>query len=135
MAQFLNPNKPSHRAILQKKDASKAATKSPRGSRVNMGGKQRKSKPAPPPEDMSAMGGMPPVMAMQNTSATPGFKDGGTANFIAGAIKRPGQLHRDLGVPQGEKIPASKLTAAAKRPGKVGARARFAEMLKGLKHK
>jgi len=29
----------------------------------------------------------------------------GTANWIQGAIKRPGQLHRDLGVPQGQRIP------------------------------
>jgi hypothetical protein len=34
------------------------------------------------------------------------------ANWIAGAIKRPGQLHRDLGVPQGQKIPAKKMAAA-----------------------
>lgn len=53
-------------------------------------------------------------------------------NFIKGAIKKPGELHRDLGVPQGEKIPAAKLAAAAKRPGKVGQRARFAETLKGM---
>ncbi len=33
-------------------------------------------------------------------------------NFIAGAIKHPGALHRDLGVPQGDKIPAKKLAAA-----------------------
>ena len=33
-------------------------------------------------------------------------------NWIAGAIKRPGQLHRDLGVPQGQKIPVGKLAAA-----------------------
>lgn len=51
---------------------------------------------------------------------------------IAGAIKRPGQLHRDLGVPAGKPIPAAKLAAAAKRPGKVGQRARFAETLKGM---
>lgn len=54
-------------------------------------------------------------------------------NFIKSAIKKPGQLHKDLGVPQGEKIPASKLAAAAKKPGKVGERARFAETLKGMK--
>lgn len=53
-------------------------------------------------------------------------------NFIKSAIKKPGQLHKDLGVPQGEKIPASKLAAAAKKPGKVGQRARFAETLKGM---
>jgi hypothetical protein len=50
--------------------------------------------------------------------------------WIAGAIKRPGQLHRDLGVPQGQKIPAAKLAAAGKRGGKVGARARLAKTLK-----
>jgi len=53
--------------------------------------------------------------------------------FIGKAIKRPGQLHRDLGVPQGQKIPAAKLAAAAKRGGKVGQRARLARTLKGLK--
>jgi hypothetical protein len=46
-----------------------------------------------------------------------------------------GQLHRDLHVPQGQKIPESKLEAAAKRSGKVGARARLAEKLKAMHHK
>lgn len=54
-------------------------------------------------------------------------------NFIAKAIKKPGQLHKDLGVPQGQKIPAGKIAAAAKQPGKVGQRARFAQTLKGFK--
>jgi len=54
-------------------------------------------------------------------------------DFIQKAIKKPGQLHKDLGVPQGKKIPASKLAAAAKKPGKVGQRARFAQTLKGFK--
>jgi hypothetical protein len=54
-------------------------------------------------------------------------------NFIQKAIKKPGQLHKDLGVPQGKKIPAGKLAAAAKKPGKVGQRARFAQTLKGFK--
>lgn len=35
------------------------------------------------------------------------------ANWIAGAIKKPGALHESLGVPKGEKIPTSKLNAAA----------------------
>lgn len=56
-------------------------------------------------------------------------------NFIQKAIKKPGQLHRDLGVPQGKKIPESKLKAAAKKGGKVGQRARFAETLKKMRHK
>jgi len=52
--------------------------------------------------------------------------------WIGGAVKRPGQLHRDLHVPQNEKIPAAKLHAAAERGGKVGQRARLAETLKGM---
>jgi hypothetical protein len=54
-------------------------------------------------------------------------------NWIVGAIKKPGALHADLGVPQGKKIPAGKLKAAAKKSGKVGQRARLAETLKGMK--
>lgn len=34
--------------------------------------------------------------------------------WIAGAIKHPGALHRELGVPEGEKIPAKKMAKAAK---------------------
>lgn len=55
-------------------------------------------------------------------------------NWIAGAIKKPGALHKQLGVPAGEKIPAKKLKAAEKKGGKVGARARLAEALKGMHH-
>lgn len=54
-------------------------------------------------------------------------------NWISGAIKKPGQLHKDLGVPQGEKIPSGKLEAAAKQKGKVGQRARLAKTLKGMR--
>jgi hypothetical protein len=54
-------------------------------------------------------------------------------NWIKGAIKKPGALHEELGVPAGKKIPAKKLAAAAKKPGKLGQRARLAETLKGLK--
>ncbi|MCA8075368.1 hypothetical protein [Burkholderia cepacia] len=53
--------------------------------------------------------------------------------WIADAIKKPGALHKELGVPAGKKIPAKKLTAAAKKGGKVGQRARLAETLKGLR--
>jgi hypothetical protein len=56
-----------------------------------------------------------------------------TKNWIAGAIKKPGALHKELGVPKGEKIPAAKLAKAAKAPGKLGQRARLAETLKGFK--
>ena len=54
-------------------------------------------------------------------------------NWIAGAIKKPGALRESLGVKKGEKIPAGKLAAAAKAPGKMGQRARLAQTLKGLK--
>jgi hypothetical protein len=56
-----------------------------------------------------------------------------TKNWIAGAIKKPGALRKELGVKAGEKIPSKKLAAAAKKPGKIGQRARLAETLKGLK--
>jgi len=35
-------------------------------------------------------------------------------NWIAGAIKKPGALKKELGVKKGEKIPAKKLKKAAK---------------------
>ena len=56
-----------------------------------------------------------------------------TKNWIAGAIKKPGALHEQLGVPKGKKIPAKKLAKAASAPGKLGQRARLAETLKGFK--
>jgi hypothetical protein len=56
-------------------------------------------------------------------------------NWIAGAIKHPGALHKELGVPKGQKIPAAKLAAAAKKPGTEGKRARLAETLKGMRKK
>lgn len=34
--------------------------------------------------------------------------------WIAGAIKRPGALHKALGVPEGKKIPAKKMAKAMK---------------------
>ncbi len=50
--------------------------------------------------------------------------------FIQKAIKHPGALHRQLHIPAGEKIPVSTLRSAAKKPGKLGQRARFALMLR-----
>ena len=54
---------------------------------------------------------------------------------IKKAIKRPGQLHEDLGVPQGKKIPGNKLQAAiAGQMGKkTQQRANFAKTLSGFK--
>ena len=53
-------------------------------------------------------------------------------NFIAKAIKKPGALHKELGISKGKKIPEKKLKAAAKKGGKLGQRARFAETLKSF---
>ena len=58
------------------------------------------------------------------------YKKGG---WIKDAIKKPGALRAELGVKAGKTIPAKKLAAAAKKPGKLGQRARLAETLKGLK--
>lgn len=56
-------------------------------------------------------------------------------HWIQGAIKHPGALHRELGVPQGKKIPASKINTAAKKGGVEGRRARFAKQLQGFNKK
>jgi hypothetical protein len=53
--------------------------------------------------------------------------------WIQKAIKKPGALRAELGAKVGKPIPAKKLEAAAKKPGKLGQRARLAETLKGLK--
>jgi len=55
-------------------------------------------------------------------------------HFIQAAIKHPGALHESLGVPQGEKIPESKMESAeAGNYGpKAKKRAQFAEELKGF---
>ena len=55
--------------------------------------------------------------------------------FIQKAIKKPGSLRKSLNVKKGEKIPVSKLRAAAKKPGKLGQRARFAITLGKLRKK
>lgn len=52
--------------------------------------------------------------------------------WIQGAIKHPGALHKELGVPMGKKIPAKKLDAAAKKKGIEGKRARLAKTLKSF---
>lgn len=55
--------------------------------------------------------------------------------FIQKAIKRPGALHRALGVPKGKKIPAGKVAKAAKAPGLLGQEARFAQTLGRMRKK
>ena len=52
---------------------------------------------------------------------------------IKKAIKKPGSLRKSLGIKKGKKISAKMLNKAAKAPGKMGQRARFAKTLKGFK--
>lgn len=52
--------------------------------------------------------------------------------WIQKAIKKPGALHKALGVPADKKIPAKALNKAAKASGKLGQRARLAKTLKGF---
>lgn len=54
-------------------------------------------------------------------------------NWIAGATKNKGALHRALGVPEGKKIPAAKLAQGAKMGGKVAKEVSLAKTLKGFK--
>ena len=84
-------------------------------------GKEMMRKIPEPVRRMEAEEGMPPVGP---------YKKGG---WIKGAIKKPGALRASLGAKKGEPIPAKKLAAAAKKPGKMGQRARLAQTLKGFK--
>lgn len=40
-------------------------------------------------------------------------------NWMAGAVKKPGALHRSLGIPQGQKIPPGKIEAASHSSNKL----------------
>lgn len=72
-------------------------------------------------------------MGAMKKAKVPKMAAGGKPNWIKQAIKKPGALHAQLGVPKGKKIPGKMVAKAAKAPGKLGQRARFAEMLKGFK--
>jgi len=59
-----------------------------------------------------------------------------TKNWIAGAIKKPGALHKELGVPKGKKIPEAKLEKAEHSDNpKLRKRANLAETLKKMHKK
>ena len=62
------------------------------------------------------------VRKMVKKDALTGKKDGGATGekWIQKAIKHKGALHKQLGVPAGEKIPAKKLEKAAEKGGKLG---------------
>ena len=70
------------------------------------------------------------IKKMVKPSARTGKKEGG-GNWIQGAIKHKGALHKALGVPKGEKIPEKKLEKAEHSSNpKLAKRARLAETLK-----
>jgi hypothetical protein len=54
------------------------------------------------------------------------------ANWIAKATKNKGGLHKSLHVKEGEKIPVTKIQAAAHKPGKIGKQARLALTLRKI---
>jgi len=54
--------------------------------------------------------------------------------WIQKAIKHPGALHKELGVPMGKKIPAKKLNKAAHSKNKtLSRRANLAKTLSGMR--
>lgn len=62
-----------------------------------------------------------------------GASNNGSKNWIQGAIKKPGALHKSLGVPQEKKIPEKKLDKAANSDNPTLARrANLAKTLKGF---
>jgi hypothetical protein len=61
---------------------------------------------------------------------------GKSGNWIAGAIKNKGSLHKELGVPEGKKIPKKKLDKAARSKNPLlKKRAKLAETLRSFKNK
>jgi hypothetical protein len=100
--------------------------------KINKANERKPPVPAPKPK--------PDNTSLPPTGEYKGGDDLVTKNkakggFIKGAIKKPGALRSALHAKKGEPIPAGKLAKAAKAPGKLGQRARFAEMLKGFKKK
>ena len=62
------------------------------------------------------------------------YKSGGKVaeKWVQKAVKKPGALRAQLGAKEGKPIPTKKLAMAAKKPGKLGQRARLAKTLRGL---
>jgi len=60
-------------------------------------------------------------------------KTAGKEHWIQDAVKKPGDLHKKLDVPEGEKIPESEIENAEETGGKdLKEKAQFAENVKGL---
>jgi hypothetical protein len=55
--------------------------------------------------------------------------------WVQGANLHKGALHKDLGIPEGHKIPISILKKAIKKGGKTGRRAQLALTLRKMRHR
>jgi len=55
-----------------------------------------------------------------------------TNDWIQKMHMKKGALHKEMGVPQGKKIPAGALASAAKKGGTLGKRARLAQTLEKM---
>lgn len=53
--------------------------------------------------------------------------------WIQSAKLKKGALHKALGIPEGQKIPWSRLVSAAKKKGKLGRMARLAMTFRKMK--
>lgn len=85
----------------------------------------------------SKMPGKKVVKRKDNPNDVAVYAKGGQAKKldISKAIKKPGALRAQLGIAKGKTIPAGKLAKAAKAPGKLGQRARFAQTLAKMRKK
>jgi len=74
---------------------------------------------------------IPPAHASRGEYA----RGGSPKKWIAGAVKHPGALHRELHVPEGKTIPEKKLAKAEDSSNPtLRKRAQLAETLKKLPH-
>lgn len=131
----INPSKMPGAKTIRRKDNPDEVTMYAKGGKVglydNINAK-RKRIAAGSGEKMRKVGtkGAPTAEAFAKSKETAKMAGG---KFIQKAIKKPGALHEQMGIPKGKKIPAKALAKAAKAPGKLGQRARFAQLLKGFK--
>jgi hypothetical protein len=124
-------------AAREERQAARAEKKAPK-AQAGLKASNKRVGPVDPKgawtkvQEMTLAGKRTPVSLKKDKElgATSMAKEG---KWIQKAIKKPGALRSSLGVKKGEKIPAGKLAAAAKKPGKMGQRARLAQTLKKMK--
>jgi hypothetical protein len=74
-------------------------------------------------------------MGIITTGNTPKALGGKMANWMSGAVKHPGALHRALDVPEDKKIPAKKMAQAEhSKSGRVRRMAGLAKAFAGANH-